>query len=68
MTQLWPFTDQVELSCQATIGGETIRVRQIVARPVYDDPIAREAVERALREQLIRSIVEKWTPVIKVRM
>lgn len=64
----WPFTDQVELSCQATIGGEKISVRQIVARPVYDDPIAREAIERALREQLVRGIVERWTPVIRVRM
>lgn len=62
-----PWGARVLLTCQAQVGGETIEVRQMVAEPVYQDRVAREAVEKALREQLIREIVKKWTPVIKVR-
>lgn len=62
-----PFFNRVEMSCEATVAGEKIQVRQMVVQAVYDDPNARTALEATLREALIRAIVEKWTPVIKVR-
>lgn len=62
-----PFVNQVLLSCEATVAGERIQVRQAVVQAVYDDPQAREHIETAMREALIRAIVEKWTPVIRVR-
>ncbi len=57
----------VTLTCEVRIAGETVRVEQHVARPVYDDPVARPMILKALREQLIREIVEKWTPVVTIR-
>lgn len=61
-----PFA-QVHLSCSATAGGETITVQQVVAPAVYEDEVARPLIEKHLREELIRAILEKWTPVVKVR-
>ena len=62
-----PFFARVLMSCEATVAGEKIQVRQEVVQAVYDDPDARQHIEAALREALIRAVLDKWTPVIKVR-
>lgn len=61
------FRNMVELSCRATIGGETISVRQQVHAAVYEDAVAREAVEQALRQQLMLSLLDRFKPKISVR-
>lgn len=61
------FTNMVELSCEATIGGETVYVRQLVHAIVYDDPEARKAVEQALRQQLMLGLLDDFKPKIRVR-
>ena len=60
------FRDRVELSCRATIGGETVSVRQLIPTAVYDDEVAREVVEQALR-QLMLALLDKFKPKIRVR-
>jgi len=61
------FRDRVELSCRATIGGETVSVRQLIPTAVYDDEAAREVVEQALRQQLMLALLDKFKPKIRVR-
>lgn len=61
-----PF-QQVEMSCQVEVAGEVIRVRQVLPEQAYQDRALREAVETALRQRLMIAVLEKWTPVIKVR-
>jgi hypothetical protein len=62
-----PFDGQVILYCEARVGGERVYVQQAVAQIVYDDPEAREHIRKALRQALMLSILEKWTPVVRVR-
>lgn len=57
----------VELSCTATVGGERVVVRQVIHAAAYDDPEARRHIEHALRQKLMLAVLEKWTPVVKVR-
>lgn len=59
--------DAVELTCEATVAGERIKVMQRIAVPVWDDPYARRACEQNLRAQLLQKIMEKWKPVITIR-
>lgn len=70
MTDVTGYTaafDRVSLTCEAVVAGETVRVEQLVPGVVYDDPVARPIVLQGLREALIREILEKWTPVVRVR-
>jgi hypothetical protein len=60
-------SDTVELSCKATIGGETVYVRQLVPAAAYDDPEAREVIEQGVRQQLMLSLLDKFKPKIIVR-
>lgn len=62
----WSF-GMVHLSCKATVRGQPVTVMQSMPEMVYDDPAAREAVERALRYALLEQILKGWTPVITVR-
>ena len=57
----------MHLYCRATVGGQEVVVQQSVAEPVYDDPVARRAIEDHLRYRLMQKILEKWTPKIHVR-
>jgi len=57
----------VELSCKATIGGETVSVRQMIMAEVYDDPETRKAAEHAVRQQLMLGLLDKFKPKIRVR-
>ena len=61
-----PFSDQVTLRCRADVGGRQVEVRQSIARPVYDDPIARKVLEAHIRQALMMAILEEWTPVIEI--
>lgn len=61
------FGDQVELVCTANVGDEKLFARQSIPAIVYDDPEARKVIEAALRQRLMLAVLEKWTPVIKVR-
>lgn len=58
---------RVSLSCQAEVGGEVVTARMTVAQPVWDDPEARQAIERHIRLSLMEQILKKWTPKITVR-
>ena len=60
------FTEQVVLSCRATVGGENVEVRISMVRAAYDDPGVREVVENQLRQALMQKILGKWTPKIHV--
>ena len=60
------FTNQVVLSCRAEVGGEKLEVRVACVEAAYNDPVAREHIEASLRDALMRKILEKWTPVIRV--
>lgn len=62
-----PYAGSVELSCTATVGGERVVVRQLLPEAAYADQRLREAVEVALRQKLMLAVLEKWTPVVKVR-
>ena len=61
------FTNQVELSIEVTVGGERLHVQTSVLEAVYNHPDTRALIEKSLRDALMRKILEKWTPVIKVR-
>lgn len=60
-----PFAS-IELTVEARVGNETILLRKIVVQSVYDDPIAKSAIEQSLRVELMYKILEKWKPKIKV--
>lgn len=62
-----PLGNQVELICEAAAGGERFVSRLAVDAFVYDDPVMREQVEDRVREQLLREIMKKWKPEIRVR-
>lgn len=62
-----PWGGSVELTCQAVVAGQTFESRMAVDVSVYDDPVLRVQVERDLREQLLRQIMERWKPEIRVR-
>jgi hypothetical protein len=59
--------EQVEMSCYATVAGHRLETRKVIPAAAYDDRLVREAVEKTLREELVRAILDKWTPVVKVR-
>jgi len=61
------FGDVVELSCRATVGGQTVSVRQLIPTAVYDDPTALGVIEQALRQQLMLGLLDKFKPKIRVR-
>jgi hypothetical protein len=57
-----------ELWCEAKVAGGSVTVRQVVDAQMYDsDPDMREAAHQALREALVRAILDHWKPVIKIR-
>jgi hypothetical protein len=58
---------RVMLTCEATVAGERLVVRQVVANPVWNDPEARDAVERSIRHELMHEILKRWSPVIRVQ-
>lgn len=60
------YLDMVTLTCKARVRSEVIEVRQAVPRVVYDDPEAREAIEKSLRVGLAMKIVNRWKPRIEV--
>lgn len=55
------------MSCEATVGGETVRVSERVLGVVYADPVAREHIEQAIRTKLMFAIADRWKPKIRVR-
>lgn len=61
------FNQVVELTVSAKVGDQELQCRQVVLAGVYADPVAREAIEEALRQNLMMQILKKWKPVIKVR-
>lgn len=68
ITRLPPeFERQVELYIEVTVGGERLFVQTRCVEAVYNDPAAREQIERMIRSSLMDRILEKWTPVIRVR-
>lgn len=62
-----PFGERVQLSCTATVAGEEIQVSMMVAAPVFEDPECLKLIQKQIRQALMDKILEKWTPVIKVR-
>lgn len=62
-----PWGGSVELTCQAVVAGQTFESRMAVDVSVYDDPVLREQIEDRVREQLLREIMKKWKPEIRVR-
>lgn len=61
------FNEVVELTVTAEVGGETIICSTHCLAGVYRDQEARKVIEQQLRSILMHKILEKWTPVIKVR-
>lgn len=61
-----PF-QQVEVYCEARVGGETLRVQMNVASIAWHDDEAREVIEGGLRMRLMEKILENWTPVVYTR-
>lgn len=60
------FGEMVTMTCEASINGERIQVRQAVVRAVYDDPEILKHIEEGLRMELGIAIVKKWKPKITV--
>lgn len=58
---------QVELTCECRINGERLYTTQVVLEMVYNDPVARKAVEEMIRQRLMMGILDKWKPKIQVR-
>lgn len=58
--------DTITLSCQARVAGEVVRVSVSVVRAAYANEGFRDAVRENLRMELMRKILERWTPVIRV--
>lgn len=58
--------DQVELRCMVEVAGERVEVRKVYAAEAYDDPRAREVIEKHMRSELVHAILEKWKPKIDV--
>lgn len=56
----------VTLSCEATIGGEKVRVTRDLMGVVADDPEALKHIKQGLRVRLMHKILEYWTPVVKM--
>jgi hypothetical protein len=61
------FPGDIEVYCTARVGDQELIRRQMLPRAVWEDPAAREVIEKALRYRLVEEILRKWTPVVKVR-
>jgi hypothetical protein len=56
----------VRLTIKAEVNGEKVQVRQVVAAAALEDPPVREHIERQLREELVREILKKYKPAIRI--
>ena len=61
------FNRKILLRCEAKVGGETVYAQIEVVEAVYNDSGAREAITRDLRRRLMDAILDKWSPVVKVK-
>lgn len=59
--------DGYELTCEATVNGETFQVRTMMSAELHDNPAARKHAENWLRMTLVTKIVDRFPPEISAR-
>jgi len=55
------------MCCEAKVGGETLWVESSVPEDILQDSEAMKHIEHSLRMHLMEKILERWSPVIRVR-
>lgn len=58
--------EQVKLTCEARVAGQTITVVQYMSTVHWHDSGARAAMEEHLRRALMDEILKHWKPVVRV--
>jgi hypothetical protein len=62
-----PSFRRVQMCCEAKVGGETLWVESSVPEDILQDSEAMKHIEHSLRMHLMEKILERWSPVIRVR-